>query len=105
MALAAALRDRLLEPCGIDVGVDGGGANVGVAGEFADDRGVGAGVGEVGAESVAQDVRAATVLRKPALAAWQATILEMSRVLRARGGWPVRGSESSSARSPRRGGS
>ena len=42
-------------------GVDGGGADVGVAGEFADDGGVGAGVGEVRAEGVAQHVRGAAV--------------------------------------------
>jgi hypothetical protein len=57
VALAVALGDRVLEARGVDRGVDGGGADVGVSGELADDRGVGAGVGEVGAEGVAQDVR------------------------------------------------
>ena len=36
-----------------------------MAGELPDDRGVGAAIGEVGAEGVAQDVRGATVLRQP----------------------------------------
>jgi hypothetical protein len=39
-----------------------GSRGFGVAGEFADDSGVGAGVGEMGAERVAQHVRGAAVL-------------------------------------------
>jgi hypothetical protein len=44
--------DGLLEAAGVDGGVDRGGADVGVTGELADHCGVGAGVGEVGAEGV-----------------------------------------------------
>ena len=57
VALAVALGDGVHEARGVDRGVDGGGADVGVAGELADDGRVGAGVGEMGAEGVAQDVR------------------------------------------------
>jgi hypothetical protein len=55
--LASAFGDGVLEAAGVDGGVDGGGADVGVEREFADHCGVGAGVGEVRAEGVAQYVR------------------------------------------------
>jgi hypothetical protein len=55
-ALLGALADRLLKAAGADGGVDGGGADVGVTSELADPCGVGSGVGEVGAEGVAQHV-------------------------------------------------
>jgi hypothetical protein len=61
-ALEAAGLDGVLEAGVADGGVDGGGADVGGAGEFADHRGVGAAVCEVGAEGVAQHVRGAPVL-------------------------------------------
>src|SRR5450755_4639745 len=53
--------DRALEAFGRDVGVDRGGAGVGVAGELADDLDRLPGFGEVGAEGVAQDVRGSAV--------------------------------------------
>jgi hypothetical protein len=62
VALAGALGDRMFEAGVADGGVDRGGADVGVAGELADCSDVGAGVGEVGAERVAQHVRGASVL-------------------------------------------
>ena len=49
-------RDRVLEALLVDVGVDRGGADVGVAGELADHLDRLAGVGEMRAERVAQDV-------------------------------------------------
>ena len=61
-AALVALGDSVLEPARVDRGVDGRGADVGVASELADDRGVSAGVGEVRAEGVAQDVGGAPVV-------------------------------------------
>ena len=60
--LALAIVDSVDEARGADGGVNGSGADVRVAGELADHSGVGAGVGEVGAERVAQHVGGAPVL-------------------------------------------
>jgi hypothetical protein len=51
--LLGALGDSLLQLIGVDGGLDRGGPDVRVAGELADHRGVGAGVGQVRAEGVA----------------------------------------------------
>jgi hypothetical protein len=55
-----ALGNRVLEAGAVDGGVDGGGADVGVAGDLADH--CGAGVGAVRAERVAQHARRAPIL-------------------------------------------
>ena len=55
-------RDRVLEALLVDVGVDRGGADVGVSGELADDLDRLAGVGEMCAERVAQDVWGASIV-------------------------------------------
>ncbi len=46
--------DPIFETLGVEGGVDGGGADVGVASEFADHADINAGVGQAGAEGVAQ---------------------------------------------------
>jgi hypothetical protein len=53
---AATFLNRLLEPRIADGGVDSGGADVGVADELSNHGGVGAGVGEVCAEGVPEDL-------------------------------------------------